>query len=83
MLLLGWHANSYVYRETVPRTSDLALEILRSQLRRPPGRLVLSEIDFEILNCNEATATVRLDGSDPVTYNAVQLTRPFPCVDAQ
>jgi hypothetical protein len=49
VLLLGWHANSYVYRETVPRTSDLALEILRSQLRRPPGRLVLSEIDFEIL----------------------------------
>ena len=42
----------------------------------------VGEIDFEILNCNEATATVRLDGSDPVTYNAVQLTRPFPCVDA-
>jgi hypothetical protein len=41
----------------------------------------VGEIDFEILNCNEATATVRLDGSDPVTYNASQLTRPFPCVD--
>jgi hypothetical protein len=41
----------------------------------------VGEIDFEILNCNEATATVRLDGSDPVTYNATQLTRPFPCVD--
>ena len=41
----------------------------------------VGEIDFEILNCNEATATVRLDGSDPVTYTASQLTRPFPCVD--
>lgn len=43
----------------------------------------VGEIDFEILNCNEATATVRLDGSDPAAYNARQLTRPFPCVDAE
>ena len=43
----------------------------------------VGEIDFEILNCNESTATVRLDGSDPVTYNGRQLTRPFPCVDAE
>ena len=43
----------------------------------------VGEIDFEILNCNEATATVRLDGSEAMTYNARQLTRPFPCVDAE
>ena len=43
----------------------------------------IGEIDFEILNCVEATATVRLDGAEAVTYNARQLTRPFPCVDAE
>lgn len=43
----------------------------------------IGEIDFEILSCLQATATVRLDGSDPVTYTANQLTRPFPCVDAE
>lgn len=43
----------------------------------------VGEIDFEILNCNEATATVRLDDSEAMTYNARQLTRLFPCVDAE
>lgn len=43
----------------------------------------VGEIDFEILSCNDATATVRLDGEDPAMYTASQLTRPFPCVDAQ
>ena len=43
----------------------------------------VGEIDFEILNCNEANATVRLDMADPMMYTATQLTRPFPCVDAQ
>jgi len=43
----------------------------------------VGEIDFEILSCNDATATVRLDGADPVTYTASQLSRPFPCVDTQ
>lgn len=41
----------------------------------------IGEIDFEILNCNDATATVRLDSDSPVTYNANNLTRPFPCTD--
>ena len=43
----------------------------------------VGEIDFEILGCNDATATVRLDGSDPMMYTASQLTRPFPCVDSE
>ena len=43
----------------------------------------VGEIDFEILGCDDAMATVRLDGSDPVMYTARQLTRPFPCVDPQ
>ncbi len=43
----------------------------------------VGEIDFEILGCNDAMATVRLDGADPVMYTAKQLTRPFPCVDAE
>ena len=43
----------------------------------------VGEIDFEILNCLDATATVCLDGSDPMIYTASQLTRPFPCVDAE
>ena len=43
----------------------------------------VGEIDFEVLSCNEAKATVRLDGADPAMYNARQLTRPFPCVDAE
>ena len=43
----------------------------------------VGEIDFEILNCNEANATVRLDNAEPMPYTATQLTRPFPCVDAQ
>ena len=43
----------------------------------------VGEIDFEILGCEDAMAVVRLDGSDPVMYTARQLTRSFPCVDAQ
>lgn len=41
----------------------------------------VGEIDFEILGCEDAMATVRLDGADPVMYTAKQLTRPFPCTD--
>lgn len=41
----------------------------------------IGEIDFEILGCNDAMATVRLDGEAPQMYTAKQLTRPFPCVD--
>jgi hypothetical protein len=43
----------------------------------------VGEIDFEILGCNDAIATVTLDGSDPVMYTASQLTRPFPCEDSE
>jgi len=41
----------------------------------------VGEIEFEILGCNDATATVTLDGQEPVLYTASQLTRPFPCTD--
>jgi hypothetical protein len=40
-------------------------------------------IEFEILGCDDAMATVTLDGEDPVMYTAKQLTRPFPCTDAE
>lgn len=43
----------------------------------------IGEIDFEILGCNDAMATVRLDGADPAMYTAKQLTRPFPCEDSE
>ena len=38
-------------------------------------------IDFEILGCDDAMATVTFEGEDPVMYTAKQLTRPFPCTD--
>ena len=41
----------------------------------------IGEIDFEILGCNDAMATVVLDGGSPVMYTAKQLTRAFPCTD--
>ena len=41
----------------------------------------VGEIDFEIMGCNDAMATVRLDGAEPAMYTAKQLTRPFPCSD--
>jgi hypothetical protein len=41
----------------------------------------VGEIDFEILGCNDAMATVRLDGAEPAMFTAKQLTRPFPCSD--
>jgi len=41
----------------------------------------VGEIEFEILSCNDATATVTLDGQESVLYTASQLTRPFPCTD--
>ena len=43
----------------------------------------VGQIDFEILSCDDAIATVTLDGSDPVMYTAKNLTRPFPCVDSE
>jgi hypothetical protein len=44
-------------------------------------RTKIGEIDFEILGCEDAMATVRLDGADPAMFTAKQLTRPFPCTD--
>ena len=41
------------------------------------------EIAYEILSCDEATATVTLEGSDPVEYSATRLTGPFPCADEE
>lgn len=41
----------------------------------------VGEIEFEILGCDDAIATVTLDGQDPAVYTARQLTRPFPCTD--
>jgi hypothetical protein len=38
-------------------------------------------IEFEILGCNDAIATVTLDGQTPAVFTARQLTRPFPCTD--
>lgn len=43
----------------------------------------IGEIDFDIMSCTDAMATVTLTGGDPVIYFARQLTRPFPCVDPQ
>lgn len=43
----------------------------------------VGEIDFEILGCNDAMATVRIEGADPAMYTARQLTRPFPCTDSE
>lgn len=39
----------------------------------------IGQIDWEILGCVDATATVALDGQDPVLFEARQLTLPFPC----
>jgi hypothetical protein len=41
----------------------------------------VGEIDFEIMGCEDAMTTVRLDGAEPAVYSARQLTRPFPCED--
>ena len=42
----------------------------------------VGEIDFEILGCDDAIATVRMPEMEPAMYTAKQLTRPFPCTDA-
>lgn len=43
----------------------------------------VGEIYFEILNCFEALATVTFDGGEPTTYNAIQMTKPFPCTEIE
>ena len=47
--LLAWQASRFTYRETVPRTGDRVLEVLRREIGRPDGRHVVTEFDFEIL----------------------------------
>jgi len=41
----------------------------------------VGEIEFEILGCNDAMATVTFEGQASMVYTARQLTRPFPCTD--
>ncbi len=53
VLSLGWSANVYTYKSTVPSTGNTALELLRQRLRQPPGRQVLSEFDFKIPRMQE------------------------------
>jgi hypothetical protein len=49
----------------------------------PVNTVQVGEIAYEILSCDEATATVTLEGSDPVEYSATRLTGPFPCADEE
>jgi hypothetical protein len=53
VLLLGWRANFYTYKSTVPSTGNTALELLRGSLKQPPGRQVLSEFEFNIPRMQE------------------------------
>jgi hypothetical protein len=53
VLLLGWPANAYTYQSTVPSTGNTALQLLRSRLKQPPGRQVISEYDFAIPRMQE------------------------------
>jgi len=49
----------------------------------PVNTVQVGEIAYEILSCDEATATVTLEGSDPVEFSATRLTGPFPCADEE
>ena len=53
VVFVGWPANTYTYRSTVPSTGNTALEVLRSMLKRPPGLQVVSEYDFKIPRMQE------------------------------
>lgn len=46
ILASGWQAFDYTYRETVPRTGDHILEVLRARIGSPGGRHVITEHDF-------------------------------------
>ncbi len=52
-VLLGWSANVYVYKSTVPSTGNTALKLLTKSLKQPAGRQVLSEFDFRIPRMQE------------------------------
>ena len=47
----------------------------------PVNTTQVGEITFDITSCGEATATVTLEGDDPVEFAATRLTGPFPCTD--
>ena len=49
----------------------------------PVNTTQVGEIAFDIMSCGEATATVTLEGADPVEFAATRLTGPFPCVDEE
>ncbi|MGB5162231.1 MAG: glycosyltransferase family 39 protein [Thermoanaerobaculia bacterium] len=53
VLFLGWPANVYTYKSTVPSTGNTALKLLTKSLKQPPGRQVVSEFDFEIPRMQE------------------------------
>ncbi|MEJ2385273.1 MAG: hypothetical protein P8Y54_12935, partial [Xanthomonadales bacterium] len=49
----------------------------------PVNTVQVGEIAYEILSCDEATATVTLEGAEPVEFSATRLTGPFPCTDEE
>jgi hypothetical protein len=49
----------------------------------PVNTVQVGEIAFDIMSCDEATATVTLEGADPVEFSATRLTGPFPCVNEE
>ncbi|MGB5295856.1 MAG: glycosyltransferase family 39 protein [Thermoanaerobaculia bacterium] len=53
VLFLGWPANVYTYKSTVPSTGNTALKLLTKSLKQPPGRQVVSEFDFKIPRMQE------------------------------
>ena len=53
VVFFGWSANVYTYQSTVPSTGNAALELLRNNLKQPPGRQVISEYDFAIPRMQE------------------------------
>jgi hypothetical protein len=53
VLFLGWPANVYTYKSTVPSTGNTALKLLTKSLKQPPGRQVVSEFDFKLPRMQE------------------------------
>ena len=49
----------------------------------PVNTTRVGEIEYQILGCGEATATVTLEGAEPVEFSATRLTGPFPCADQE
>ena len=53
VFFLGWSANLYTYKSTVPSTGNTALKLLTRSLKQPAGRQVVSEFDFKIPRMQE------------------------------